>query len=324
MTLRADGLFGGTASKRRGGGSLRGSKGSPSAGEGRVPVSDTILGRPIGLSLEMPGHPKPRRRCRAVPAALVLISTLIVVPLDMSLAGAADDRGLAIMEEQREINSGYRDELLVCRMILVNAKGDRSERSLEFRTLEGLDAGDKTLLVFKDPPDVRGTTLLTHENRVGDDDQWLYLPALRRARRIASSNRSSSFVGSELSYEDLAPNEVTKHQYKYLREEAVDGVPVWVIESTPRFKESGYSRRELFVRKDNHQMARANFYDRKGQLLKVARWDGWWRVAAKRWRARSLRVENVQTGKSTILEVLDVKIGNGYSPGDFSARALEG
>ena len=228
------------------------------------------------------------------------------------------------MEEQREINSGYRDELLVCRMILVNAKGDRSERSLEFRTLEGLDAGDKTLLVFKDPPDVRGTTLLTHENRVGDDDQWLYLPALRRARRIASSNRSNSFVGSELSYEDLAPNEVTKHQYRYLREDTVEGVPVWVIESTPRFKESGYSRRELFVRKDNHQMARANFYDRKGQLLKVARWDGWWRVAAKRWRARSLRVQNVQTGKNTILEVLDVKIGNGYSPGDFSARALEG
>jgi outer membrane lipoprotein-sorting protein len=256
-------------------------------------------------------------------AAVLLLAALVVMPPGMSHGGVAEDRGLAIMEEQRRINSGYRDEMVLFKMSLVNAKGDRSERTLEMRTLEGPQAGDKTLLIFNDPPDVRGTTLLTHENRVGDDDQWLYLPALRRARRIASSNRSSSFVGSELAYEDLAPNEITKHQYKYLREDTVGEVPIWVIESTPRFKDSGYSRRELFVRKDNHQMARANFFDRKGQLLKVARWDGWWKVTAKRWRARSLGVENVQSGKSTILEVLDVKIGNGYSPGDFSARALE-
>jgi len=142
--------------------------------------------------------------------------------------------------------------------------------------------------------------------------------------RIGSSKKSNSFAGSELAYEDLAPNEVTKHQHKYLREETLDGVPVWVIESTPRFKDSGYSRRELFVRQDNHQMARVSHYDRKGQFLKVGRWDGWWKVMDKWWRARSLRMENVQSGKSTILEVSDVKIGNRLSPADFSARALEG
>lgn len=264
------------------------------------------------------------RWCYLAQVALVVLATQLVPPGGISRAGAAEDRGLTIMVEQRRINGGYRDELVLYRMILVNAKGDRSERSLELRTLEGPETGDKTLLIFKDPPDVRGTTLLTHENRAGDDDQWLYLPALRRSRRIGSSNKSSSFVGSELAYEDLAPNEVTKHQYKYLREEILDGVPVWVIESTPRFKDSGYSRRELFVRQDNHQMARMNCYDRKGQLLKVGRWNGWWKVLDKRWRARSLRIENIQTGKSTILDVIDVKLGNGYSPSDFSARALEG
>jgi outer membrane lipoprotein-sorting protein len=264
------------------------------------------------------------RWCHSLLVALVLLPSLIVAPAGIRLAGAAEDRGLTIMEEQRRINGGYRDELVLYRMILVNAKGDRSERTLELRILEGLEAGDKTLLIFKDPPDVRGTALLTHENRVGDDDQWLYLPALRRSRRIGSSNKANSFVGSELAYEDLAPNEVTKHRYKYLREETLDGVPVWVIESTPRFNDSGYSRRELFVRQDNHQMARVNHYDRKGRLLKVGRWDGWWKVMDKRWRARSLRMENVQSGRSTILDVIDDKLGNGYSPADFSARALEG
>ncbi len=257
-------------------------------------------------------------------SALMVLSGLIVLPGRISHVSAAEDRGLTIMEDRRRINSGYRDELVLYKMVLVNAKGDRSERSLELRTLEGPDAGDKTLLIFRDPPDVRGTALLTHENRGGDDDQWLYLPALRRSRRIGSSNKSNSFVGSELAYEDLAPNEVTKHQYKYLREETLDGVPVWVIESAPRFKDSGYSRRELFVRQDNHQMARVNHYDLKGQLFKVGRWDGWWKVMDKWWRARTLRMENVQSGKSTILEVIDVKIGNGFSPADFSARALEG
>jgi len=279
---------------------------------------------PSGRRFGIPRRATRRRRGPPIRAAAVLLAILIVLPAGLNQVNAAEDRGLSIMEEQRRINSGYRDEFVLYKMILVNAKGDRSDRSLEMRTLEGHDAGDKTLLIFRDPPDVRGTTLLIHENRDGDDDQWLYLPALRRSRRIASSNKSSSFVGSELAYEDLAPNEVTKHQYKYLREETLDGVAVWVIESVPRFKDSGYSRRELFVRKDNHQMARVNCYDRKGQLLKVGRWDGWWKVMDKRWRARSLRIENVQSGKSTILEILDAKIGNGYSTSEFSTRALEG
>jgi hypothetical protein len=171
---------------------------------------------------------------------LVLLATaLIVLPGRFSQVSAAEDRGLTIMEDWRRINSGYRDELVLYKIVLVNSKGDRSERSLELRTLEGPEAGDKTLLIFKDPPDVRGTTLLTHENRGDDDDQWLYLPALRWSRRIGSSNKSTSFVGSELAYEDLAPNEVTKHQYKYLREETLDGVPVWVM--------TVYGKLKLFI-----------------------------------------------------------------------------
>src|SRR5574341_562618 len=105
------------------------------------------------------------RWCYLAQVALVILATQIAPPGGISRVGAAEDRGLTIMEEQRRINGGYRDELVLYRMILVNAKGDRSVRSLELRTLEGPETGDKTLLIFKDPPDVRGTTLLTHENR---------------------------------------------------------------------------------------------------------------------------------------------------------------
>jgi hypothetical protein len=190
-------------------------------------------------------------------------------------------------------------------------------------TLESPDEGDKQKVVFREPPDIKGTALLTHENRTGDDDQWLYLPALRRIKRIASSTKASSFVGSELTYEDLSPRDLSKYRYKFLRDDTVDGVPVWVVESVPLFKDSGYSRRELFVQKDNHQTLRVDFYDRKGELLKVARFDGWSKVDGRWWRARMIGMDNVQTRKSTRLETIERKIGSGLKSRDFTTRALE-
>jgi hypothetical protein len=160
-------------------------------------------------------------------------------------------------------------------------------------------------------------------NRSSDDDQWLYLPALRRVRRIASSNRASSFVGSEFTYEDLTPLELAKYRFKYLREDMVKDQPAWVVESVPQFKDSGYARMELFVRRDNHQTARTNFYDRKGDLMKVGTFEGWSKVEGKWWRGRTVRMDNQQTRKSTVLETLETKLGVGLSARDFTTRALE-
>lgn len=260
---------------------------------------------------------------RVLPTLIIVLALSAVLGVPAATAGPAEERGRAIMDEQDRINSGYGDEVGLYRMVLVNANGDRSERTLEFRTLEGVKEGDRTVIVFKDPPDIRGTGLLTHQHRTGDDDQWLYLPALRRIKRIASSNRASSFVGSEFTYEDLMPPELSKYQYRYLRDDPIDGVPVWVVESVPRFKDSGYSRMELFLRRDNYQTVQANFYDKKGDLLKVARFEGWWKVDGRWWRARIVHMDNVQTRKSTRIEVVRLKIGNGLAPRDFTKRALE-
>jgi len=227
------------------------------------------------------------------------------------------------MTEQDRIKRGFQTEISLYKMTLINANGDRSERTLEFRTLEGVAEGDKTLIIFKAPPDISGTGLLTHQNRSGEDDQWLYLPALRRIKRIASSNRASSFVGSEFTYEDLTPLELVKYRFKLLREDAVGDQPVWVVESVPQFKDSGYSRMELFVRKDNHQTVRTNFYDRKGDQMKVGSFEGWSKVDGRWWRARTVRMENLQTRKSTSLETLEIKIGVGLAARDFTTRALE-
>jgi len=256
--------------------------------------------------------------------SLVLGFNLVTLHFDfIASAGPAEDQGLAIMKEQERVNSGYRDEIGRYKMTLVNANGDRTERIMERRTLEGVKEGDKILVVFQAPPDINGTALLTHQHKAGDDDQWLYLPGLRRIKRIASSTRSNSFVGSEYTYEDLTPLELTKYTFRYLRDETIDGVALWVVETVPRFKDSAYSRSEVFIRKDNHQTIRINFYERKGALLKVGRFDGWTKVDGKWWRARIGRIENAQTKRSTSLETLDLKIGAGLSRGDFTTQALE-
>jgi hypothetical protein len=259
-----------------------------------------------------------------LPVILLAAGGMLLAWTGVAGAGPAEDRGLAIMKEQDRINSGFQSEVVVYRMTLINANGDRSERTMEVRTLEGAtDEGDKTMIVFKAPPDIGGTGLLTHQNRSGEDDQWLYLPALRRVKRIASSSRASSFAGSEFTYEDLTPLELAKYRYKHLRDDMVGEVPVWVVESVPQFKDSGYSRMELFVRRDNHQTVRTNFYDRKGEPMKVGRFEEWSKADGKWWRARAVRMENLQTRKSTVLETLEIRIGAGLSARDFTTRALE-
>lgn len=266
----------------------------------------------------------PSPMTRAGVSIIAALSWLLAVGLQPGPAGAAEDRGLAIVREQERINRGFGSEVVTYRMVLVNAAGDRSERVMEFRLLEGSgNEGDKTMIVFRTPADISGTALLTHQNRAGDDDQWLYLPALRRVRRIASANRASSFVGSEFTYEDMVPLDLAKYRFKYLRDDAVGDVKVWVVESVPVSRDSGYSRTELFVNTANHQTVRIDFHDRRQQLQKIARFEDWSHEDGKWWRARSVRMDNVQTKKGTLLEIQQIRVDAGLSPADFTTRALE-
>ena len=256
--------------------------------------------------------------------AACIIALLLVAWLTEPAAAQDQARGLAIMREQEEANRGFQSETALVRMLLIDASEGRSERIMDVRRLEGSgDEGDKTLIVFKTPTDINGTGLLTYQNATGDDDQWLYLPALKRVRRIAAANRASSFVGSEFTYEDLVPLDLARYTFRHLRDDTHAGAPVWVVESIPRAKDSGYSRIEMLVSKDTHQTLRATFYDKRGELLKAARFEQWTRQDGKWWRPGSITMENAQTGKSTVLETQQMKVRAGLTARDFTTRALE-
>ena len=178
--------------------------------------------------------------CRSALLALPIIA-LCATFLDFTNAGTtarADDSspealGLQIAEEARARAEGFGNFTAHQTMVLRNKQGQESRRQLRFKVLEVEDDGDKSIFVFDEPRDVKGTALLIHAHRQDDDEQWLYLPALKRVKRISSANRSGSFMGSEFAYEDLSTQEVEKYTHRYLRDEPCGDLTCTVSERVP-------------------------------------------------------------------------------------------
>ncbi len=155
---------------------------------------------------------------------LILLSCLGLLVPHFVLAETVKEKGLAIATEADLRNQGFGDSTADMLMTLRNKHGQESTRQIRARTLEVKDDGDKSLSIFDTPRDVKGTAFLTFSHKRGDDDQWLYLPALKRVKRISSRNKSGSFMGSEFAYEDIASQEIEKYSYKYLRDETMKGM----------------------------------------------------------------------------------------------------
>jgi outer membrane lipoprotein-sorting protein len=240
-----------------------------------------------------------------------------------AVAQAAEEKGLAIAIESDRRASGFGDSVVDLRMTLKNKHGQESGRVLRVQTLEGPSDGDKSLSLFDQPPDVKGTALLTFAHKTGPDDQWLYLPAVKRVKRIASADKSGSFMGSEFAYEDIASQEVEKYTYKYLRDETYEGQAVFVSERYPVDKNSGYTRQVVWMDQKEYRPLKIDYYDRKESLLKTLTFTGYQHHLGKHWRADEMRMVNHQTGKSTRLQWSGWKFGAGLKDADFTQEALK-
>lgn len=241
-----------------------------------------------------------------------------------SNAQSPEEKGLAIAREADRRDAGFKDFTADMRMILKNRHGQESVRALRIRTLEVPDDGDKSLTIFDNPRDVKGTAFLSYTHKVGDDDQWLYLPALKRVKRISSRNKSGSFVGSEFSYEDISSQEVEKYTYKYLRDEKLNGLDCFVFERYPVDKKnSGYTRQVIWMDKGEYRIQKVDYYDRKNSLLKTLTASDYHRYQDRFWRAHKMEMVNHQNGKSTILEWTNFHFGTGLTPRDFSKNSLK-
>ena len=238
-------------------------------------------------------------------------------------AQTPEEKGLAIAREMDRRDSGWKDQRANLVMTLRNRQGQESRRELRISTLEVDGDGDKSLTLFDSPRDVKGTAFLSHTHATKPDDQWLYLPALKRVKRISSRNKSGSFMGSEFAYEDLSSLEIERYRYKWLRDEAVDGTNTMVVEYYPEYENSGYTRQVVWIDSENWKVARTEYYDRKEALLKTLTIEGYRQHLDKFWRADTMRMVNHQTGKSTEIRWSDYRFGTGLDDRDFSRNALK-
>lgn len=231
--------------------------------------------------------------------------------------------GLQIAQEADRRDRGWGDERTTLEMVLRNRQGQESRRTLEISKLEGDGDGDRSLTVFHTPRDIAGTALLTYAHALAPDEQWLYLPALKRVKRIASANKSGPFVGSEFAYEDLGSNEVEKYAYRWLRDEELDGRACFVVEQQPRYPHSGYTRRVVWLDRAIYQPLKVEFHDRRGALLKTLRVQGYTEHLGQYWRPASMAMTNHQTGKSTTLGWREYRFRTGATARDFDRNALK-
>jgi outer membrane lipoprotein-sorting protein len=207
-------------------------------------------------------------------------------------------------------------------MTLVSRRGLPRVRELGYYFK---DYGDnaKTAMVFRSPRDVEGTCYLAWSYDGGrDDDTWIYLPGMKRTRRISGSGRNDDFMGSDFTYEDMGDRSLSKDDFTLKGEETVDGAVCWLIEARARDVRDPSATRLLRIRKDNDVIAGAEYYDRQGKLLKRLRVSGIKQTDGI-WIAEKMEMTNVLNEHSTVIEIRDVAFNAALDDSLFTVAAME-
>jgi outer membrane lipoprotein-sorting protein len=212
-------------------------------------------------------------------------------------------------------------------MILVSVKrGKTKERRREIiRYQKNYDSGrfqSKSLIRFQYPADVKGTGFLMWEyDNDKDDDQWLFLPALGKVKRIVAREKAENFMGSDFSYEDIGGRDLEDDKYEYLGDEDLNGTPCYMVKAIPNDEDSGYQYRIAWIDRENWILTKVEYYDRKGALLKILTFDKQSRDGPY-WSVEEMRMENVQNQHKTIMKITDIQYDTGISDDYFSERFL--
>lgn len=265
-------------------------------------------------------------RVRSLIVVSVLTMTLAPLAAQKPASGTETARWVA---EQIEARDNGRDSRLAMTMRLFDRRDRQRERALELTTLRGTAArGDRVLIRFLAPNDIKGTGFLVWEHPDAEDERFLYLPALGRVRRIAGAEKQESFVGSDLSYEDIGGREIDEYTYTFVQRDAAwtapDGrrYPAWQLESQAKDRDAKYPRAVTLVRKDNFMVVAADVFNRRNEREK--------RYEVKRleqidgvWTAMDVSMVNELQRTRTDLVVKKAEYDVGLGDADFTRRALE-
>jgi outer membrane lipoprotein-sorting protein len=227
----------------------------------------------------------------------VAVLLVALAPASSQPAAAKEPSARQIMEEVSQTRKLAGSEAVV-KMTIANESGKTRERTIAMAT-KLYDGGktEKRIYRFESPADVKGTGVLVFDYEAEADDVWVYLPALRKTRRIVSAQRSQSFMGSEFSYADLNVPALDDYDYKLLGEESFGGEPCFTVELRPKSKDiaqsEGYSKKLYWVSKAKHVVRKGIFYDLDGKVLKELTCDDVKLLDEKNQRYRPMRMQMV-------------------------------
>lgn len=208
---------------------------------------------------------------------------------------------------------------------LINKEGLKRIRNTEhmWKDYDGKDGfKEKDIIIFHSPQDIKGTGFLnwSYTDITKDDDQWLYLPAIRKVRRISANDKEDSFVGTDFTFDDMGEREVEEDIHKLVKQQVLENKNCYVVENIPKEKGYIYSKKLVWVMDGEWIVPKIEFYDRKGKFLKdlVVKWQKIQNI----WAFQELLMKNSQTGHQTLIEASDIKFNQGLSDRVFTRRTL--
>jgi hypothetical protein len=272
------------------------------------------------------GSPGSLGAIRLVAVALCVAGVLTAVP---AVAPALGLTAREIMQRVNDRDDGDNQTADIEMRLIDSAGNERLRRLRQYRKDVGKDT--YSLMFFLSPADVKDTGFLTYDyDSAGkDDDQWLYLPALRRSKRIASGDKSSSFMGTDFNYSDMTRPDLDEYTFTLLREEPVPGGTAWVIEAVPKspatVESTGYAKTHLWVRQDNDVVVRALRWVHKSSQTKTMQVRVLERID-KIWVATDMEMSTRQGDKvlhSTVLRQVNTRFNLSLPADLFTLRRME-
>lgn len=230
--------------------------------------------------------------------------------------------------DQYELAMKANDQEATLTMKLISKNGTIRQRTLSWSSQTDANGRNASHILFTAPADIKGSAFLSIENQTGQDDQWLYLPSIKRSRRISSNEKGKSFMGSDFTYEDIGSVKSDENTYKLIGTEKKAGFEIYTIEATyikpDRHKETGYSRRVFYISSDNYMLLKSEFFGLDGKLKKVLECSDFeYFSEPQKWRPKTLHMKDLDKGTQTILIFSNYSINKGIDPNRFTIRHLE-
>ncbi len=250
------------------------------------------------------------------------IKLLVVVALVIVAGFSANAQltGKQIVEKAYNIPTGD-DQTSILTMTLTNKQGKQRIRKIKQFSK---DMGDieKSIMFFQSPADVKNTSFMNWSyDSDKSDDQWIYLPALKKTKRISSDSKNDYFMGSDFTYDDLGDRKLEADNHKLLKEETINGHACYVVESVSKDEEYMYSKTKTWIRKDNFVGMKKEFYDEDNELLKILSIKKVDKIAGF-WVITHSEMKNVQKNHTTSMNLSDVQVNTGMSASKFTERMM--